>query len=127
MSNAQAQAVVEMTMMTCGGCGIVFSVPEAWRAEKQRTGNGWYCPNGCSRVYKESDADKAKRQLEEERQRHANTLSRLNESEAAARNAKSELKRIKTRIHAGVCPCCNRTFQNLARHMNSKHPDHKNS
>jgi hypothetical protein len=21
-----------------------------------------------------------------------------------------------------VCPCCNRTFQALARHMNSKHP-----
>jgi hypothetical protein len=20
-----------------------------------------------------------------------------------------------------VCPCCNRTFENLARHMNSKH------
>jgi hypothetical protein len=22
----------------------------------------------------------------------------------------------------GVCPCCNRTFQQLARHMKAKHP-----
>lgn len=22
------------------------------------------------------------------------------------------------------CPCCNRTFQNLQRHMTSKHPDY---
>jgi hypothetical protein len=25
----------------------------------------------------------------------------------------------------GVCPCCNRTFQNLARHMAGKHPDYE--
>lgn len=24
---------------------------------------------------------------------------------------------------AGVCPCCNRTFSQLSRHMQSKHPD----
>ena len=24
---------------------------------------------------------------------------------------------------AGTCPCCNRTFTNLARHMASKHKD----
>jgi hypothetical protein len=22
------------------------------------------------------------------------------------------------------CPCCNRTFQQLARHMKAKHPEH---
>ncbi len=27
------------------------------------------------------------------------------------------------RIVSGVCPCCNRTFQNLARHIAGQHPD----
>lgn len=115
---------VQMTDMGCGECGIQFSVPETWRAEKQRTGRGWCCPNGHWSVYCESDADRARRALAEERQRHANTLARLNEAEAAERNAQSEIKRMKKRASAGVCPCCNRTFQQLARHMKMKHPDH---
>ena len=28
------------------------------------------------------------------------------------------------RIHKGVCPCCNRSFTNLKRHMETKHPEH---
>lgn len=32
-------------------------------------------------------------------------------------------KQAQTRIGAGICPCCNRTFSQLARHMQSKHPD----
>lgn len=28
------------------------------------------------------------------------------------------------RIAAGVCPCCRRSFTDLARHMSSQHPDY---
>jgi hypothetical protein len=61
---------VQMTDMECGSCGITFAVPEEWRAEKQKTGKGWYCPNGCQRVYKESDVDRLKRQLHQPRAPH---------------------------------------------------------
>ncbi len=30
--------------------------------------------------------------------------------------------RIKNRVGHGVCPCCNRTFGDLYRHMSTKHP-----
>jgi hypothetical protein len=30
--------------------------------------------------------------------------------------------RIRNRIAAGVCPCCTRTFKNVARHIKDKHP-----
>lgn len=115
---------VQMTDMTCGKCGIQFAVPEEWRAEKQRTGEGWHCPNGHARVYRESDVEKAKKALEDERKRHANTLARLNEAEAAERKANAEIVRMNRRASAGVCPCCNRTFKQLARHMKTKHPNH---
>ncbi len=115
---------VQMTDMQCGECGIQFAVPESWRAEKQRNGKGWYCPNGHARAYRESDAETAKKALAEERQRHASTLARLNEATAAESKAQAEMKRLKKRASAGVCPCCNRTFQSLARHMKTKHPDH---
>lgn len=46
--------------------------------------------------------------------------------EAAERRA-SALKGVATRMRnraaAGVCPCCNRTFSQLATHMKKQHPD----
>ena len=116
---------VQMTDMQCGECGIQFAVPEGWRAEKQRTGGGWYCPNGHFRVYRESDADRYKRLWSAEEARHKATLARCNEATAALAESKAELRRHKTRVNNGVCPCCNRTFVNLQRHMKTKHPDIK--
>ena len=36
---------------------------------------------------------------------------------------KGHLTRAKKRHRAGLCPCCNRQFQDLVRHMASKHPE----
>lgn len=30
-----------------------------------------------------------------------------------------------SRVQRGVCPCCKRSFSNLARHMEKKHPEKK--
>lgn len=113
----------QMTEIVCGKCGIPFAVPEYWRAEKQQTGDGWYCPNGHGRAYTESDTEKYRKLLEQEKVRHQNTLSRLNKTELSEQKINKELGRLKKRVHAGVCPCCNRTFQQLARHMKTKHPE----
>jgi hypothetical protein len=116
-------ASIALTEIVCGQCGIKFAVPEDWRAAKQETGDGWYCPNGHCRAYTESDAAKYRRLLKEEKDRHVKTLSRLNETAIAEQKVTKELNRVKKRVHAGVCPCCNRTFQQLARHMKTKHPE----
>ena len=115
--------VVQLTDMECGSCGIVYAVPEDWRAEKQRGGDGWYCPNGHRRVYKESDAARYKRLLDEATRTNTNLAQQVREAQVAEQRAVNEAKRIKRRLHAGVCPCCKRTFQNLARHMATKHPE----
>jgi NMD protein affecting ribosome stability and mRNA decay len=111
------------THIECCTCGIVFAVPENWRAKKQETGTYFFCPNGHCQCYSESDVVRAKKLLEEEMKRHMITLTRFNEAERAKQDITKELIRIKKRISAGVCPCCNRTFQQLARHMKTKHPE----
>lgn len=113
---------IALTDMECGECGIVFAVPEDWRAEKQRTGNGWFCPNGHSRVYRESDAARYKRLLDEANAQNTRLSESVRQAQIAEKRAVAEATRIKKRIHAGICPCCKRTFQNLARHMATKHP-----
>lgn len=39
-----------------------------------------------------------------------------------ANGYKGHATRITKRAKAGVCPCCNRSFENLRRHMASQHP-----
>lgn len=36
---------------------------------------------------------------------------------------KGNVTKLKKRASAGLCPCCNRHFTNLQRHIASKHPD----
>lgn len=45
------------------------------------------------------------------------------EAERRAGAAHAETARLKTRAAAGVCPCCNRSFENLRRHMADQHPE----
>lgn len=114
---------VQMTDMTCS-CGIVYAVPEHWRAEKQRSGEGWHCPNGCRRIYKETDTQRLQRELDAERARKQAALERANTAEAAEQKLSKEVRKLKKRVANGVCPCCTRSFVNLQRHMTTKHPDY---
>lgn len=59
---------------------------------------------------READIRTEQRRLESERRAHAAT--------------KGQLTKTKKRIANGVCPCCNRSFANLERHMAGQHPDY---
>jgi DNA repair exonuclease SbcCD ATPase subunit len=116
-----------LTAMVCGNCGVAFAVPEKMRAEKESDGGYWYCPNGHSRIYKKTTAQ----ELEEEKARRKRAELRaqanrelLEAEERSHASTRGHLTRVKKRTAHGVCPCCNRTFQNVARHMESKHPDY---
>lgn len=83
-----------------------------------------------------SDAQKLQEQLDQERrarqraeQDSAYQRDRAREAEEAAKHErrrangyKGHATRITKRAKAGLCPCCNRTFSQLARHMATKHP-----
>lgn len=100
----------------------------------RRSGAGWHCLWGHPQIFKpgKTDAeiareerDEAIRQRDLERQRAAR---RAEERDAALRReaaAKGQVTKLKNRAAAGVCPCCNRTFVQLARHMKTKHPTFK--
>jgi len=109
---------LKYTEMICGNCGVVFYVPEAFEKERRERGGGWHCPNGHTRVYRESDVAKLRRELSVEKN------LRLHFEHKTERTEK-ELSRIKKRVHAGICPECNRTFKNLAAHMKTKHTKKK--
>ena len=130
MSNIAVSLNVDLVQMICGECGIVFAVPDYFQQERLKTGKGWYCPNGHGRVYKESETDRLRKLLEQANKKNTDLLERTRMAEDAKKAAvmregkeRAEKKRLLTRTHGGVCPHCNRTFRQLARHMETKHKE----
>lgn len=115
--------------ITCCACGIVFSVPYYWEQCRREKHDGFYCPNGHSLSFPtESDAERFRRERNmaiQEKARLEDEVKRLqaenNEAWGTAAIAEQKLKRHHKRASAGLCPHCNRTFYNMARHIKTKH------
>lgn len=103
----------------CCNCGMMFAIPEDFRARKLRNRSDFYCPAGHPQHFM---AETFEATLERERRRAASAEGRASRAEYSRRAVKGHLTRLKNRTANGVCPCCTRTFANLARHMKAKHP-----
>ena len=113
---------VEFRTETCCNCGVLFAMTkdfyEARYSEKER--GTFYCPNGHPQCYLgKSDAEKAKEAAQRAQQAEMALQAERDQRLAAER----ELSRHNKRTKAGVCPCCNRSFQQLSRHIKTKHPE----
>ena len=120
----------ELVILKCW-CGMSHAVPSELRAEQLRKFNAKqhplsiYCPLGHGHhPAAESDVVRLERCLASEVARHDQTRAELRETENRRRAEKAAKSRLKNRIAVGVCPCCHRTFRQLARHMATKHPDY---
>ncbi len=115
--------------ITCGNCGIVFYVPESWYL-KRVSGEGgsrdFTCPNGHARYFiGETEAQRLKRELEAANKAKNEATAKMWQAQAAQQKAEEKNRKLTKRASAGVCPCCNRTVSQMARHMKTKHPDWK--
>lgn len=121
------------TAETCYACGVQFCMTTALYQQRSSDHGTFYCPNGHGQHYagktsveKERDALKAQLQREQAARESAERSRKWAESRAkgvniAAGKAKAKANRLIARVHAGVCPDCNRTFKQLAAHMKTKH------
>ena len=118
MSRLSLAYSVDIESEQCITCGVIFGAPSSLIVQRKRDHKSVYCPNGHGFHYPgESDVERAERLLKEEQARHKRTLERENEARLEREKAERKLKR----VGRGVCPECNRTFANLARHMTCKH------
>ena len=114
----------------CCECGIEFAFREHYRQKRLDDHAVWYCPNGHKQMYSgKSEAEKLRDQLatvEKERDAAVKRKEWAEQSEKAATKerdkARADRDRLRKRAQNGSCPCCKRTFSNLARHMAIKHP-----
>lgn len=108
---------------TCITCGVSIVMPEGLYRERLRGHANFFCPNGHSQVFVDEHLEvKLKRELEQERKRREWAERDAKIMTAALDREKAASARLRKRVKNGVCPCCHRTFKQLARHMVTKHP-----
>lgn len=132
---------IDLVVKECPTCHITYAIPEQLdeaaqkynRAEWPNNTLSFYCPNGHSLSYPGRNEEQLlRRRLDAAKDHNATLTARLDQTEAsrrankaAATRARNERDRILQRIKGGVCPCCNRSFKNVRRHMASQHPDYE--
>lgn len=114
----------------CWVCGVPFAISQQFEAAYRRDNKAFYCPAGCKLGLGKSEEQKLREQLAEKDRLLAERARQLDfERERAATNyaarekAERKAKKLEKRIAGGVCPCCQRSFEALARHMKTKHPE----
>lgn len=122
----------EYSIIACCQCGMTFGLDSSFEDILRRDKKTFYCPNGHSQgFYGNNEADRLKKELEQEQKRRGwaestrdAAIKRRDHMERRARAYRGILTKTKNRIKHGVCPCCNRTFKNMADHMKTKHPSY---
>jgi hypothetical protein len=97
----------------CCTCGVAFAIPSDLERVLRATHRDFFCPNGHVMIYShETEAERlrtllaaTKKELAEECQRTADALNDL----------------MLIENQASRCSQCNRSFQDLARHIKAKH------
>ena len=126
-----------MSWLNCADCKERFALDDATEAALRRSQQGFVCPWGHSNYFPkgQSETDKLRAQLQAQEQAAAKARADAErerkwrcEAEDARQHTERRLAaqrgvttRLKNRVAKGVCPCCNRTFINLQRHMSTKH------
>jgi hypothetical protein len=115
--------MVDWVYKVCPICGVHYCLDKLFdnhRQEGAKADDGrplsWHCPNGHALAYRESLADTLRRERDRLQQRLAER-----DDEIALQGR--QIKKMEKRAAAGTCPCCQRTFSNMATHMRKEHPE----
>ena len=106
---------------------LTWAMTKTFYEQKLKDKTGFCCPNGCSRIFTgKTEEQKLKDQLDRERVLKESIRDRLSVSErsnSALRGVNTRKKNQLKKVKNGVCPCCDRFFENLHRHMKTQHTE----
>lgn len=120
---ANTGQTLQLYVFDCPACGVIFGVDTTYDDRRRADGRDFYCPNGHSMSYSETEVDRLRKETDRLRTR---MLAEMDQTEAARREAaaaRASEVRLRWRVGNGVCPCCSRTFPGLAAHVATKHPE----
>ena len=119
----------------CWRCKCEVWLPTSlYKAAKHSSRISFFCAYGHEAIFSEgeTEADKLRRerdrlaqQMAEREDRIKKLIDAANTTDQMYRKLKAEKTKLVKRSAAGTCPCCKRTFRQMALHMAKQHPDFK--
>ena len=108
--------------ISCFKCGITWWVDVVWENNRREDKANFWCPNGHSQAFVKSTVEQLKEQLAAKEVLLAAARTERDRVIRSRDAIKGQLTKVRKRVGNGVCPCCNRSFTNLQRHMHTQHP-----
>jgi len=116
----------EFAQIECCNCHVIFAMTDEMDQHYHTTKKLFYCPNGHGQHYTGVDREQ---QLKDRIKGMEARNSALRDQLDATERSKSALKGVVTRkknelesVKSGKCPCCNKYFKVLHKHMENRHP-----
>lgn len=115
----------------CCICGVpMVLTKDTYERAREDSKQVFYCERGHQQFFRDGEVQRLQKELERKTkelewsaQSVKNAWRQVDDEKRKAAAARGVATRIKNRVGNGVCPCCNRSFANLKRHMESKHSD----
>lgn len=115
---------VEFEVIHCANCSMAFGMSANFIKRRRDDHKMFYCPAGHNNYY--NGKTEAQRLRDELTKKEA-SLEQERARAAQARHERDQVakahRKMRKRVMNGVCPCCNRSFENLRRHMETQHSD----
>lgn len=116
---------IEFVTELCCACGIPFAMTADFMRRRRNDHKEFYCPNGHRQWYSgKTEAQKLREELERKQRALEAEAGRAMALERQRDKVSRSYAKMRERVKNGVCPCCNRTFQNLMQHMKTQHPEY---
>lgn len=106
----------------CINCGIPFAIPTDYRNRLKEKHTTFYCPNGHSQFYSgKTEAEQLRDKMKEKDNQLAQATTTKIQLESQLNDAKKKI----VNVAKGKCPCCDKSFKVLSKHLANKHPEFK--
>lgn len=116
----------------CWKCKCETWLPtELYNAAKRSSKISFFCAYGHGQCFSEGESEETRLRRERDRLQqqlaYKDDMLRVAEQELDVQsklvaNLKTQRKVVRKRQAAGLCPCCNRSFRQMALHMKNMHP-----
>jgi len=128
---ANLNYAAQLKSTTCCACGMEFAMPTEYYQRRLNDHQPFFCPTGHRQWFTAETEEARLRQALEaaQRQRDAEKLrregveSQLKGARQQLGKARAKAQRLERRVNAGVCPHCQRTVSQMAKHIQTKHPE----
>src|SRR5579872_7018035 len=107
----------------------MYALPKRFINKQRELGVNaeWFCPRGDRLHFKTSLSQDIQREKEESERRLQAQLNEANHARLVAERERDRVvkdkRKVERRIAHGVCPCCNKSFTDVANHMLTEHKE----